>query len=273
MDLSGERPWWPLGDLDQMGEAVRFWIGRNFSPELTVREWWHRLADAGLTAATWPRAHGGIAATTVIQRVIEHELATARTVAPPVDNLGFRVVGPALRQFGTTTQLDEWLVPLLCGETAWTLLIDDPGVDDPLQTACTVSVDWKWVEVSGSKRRTERTIPTHAVLLGRSSAAGKAGLTMVAIDLSVDGVHVGDDEIRFEGARVPREHVVGNVDAGWPVWVGARPYLERSLAGRIRRGLVRVPPGAAAGQLDRTVGEVVANYTPPPAPEHDRRGG
>jgi hypothetical protein len=66
---------------------------------------------------------------------------------------------------------------------------------------------------------------------------------------------------------VTHEHVLGPRDGGWAVVKTILPYLERSLAGRIRRGLVHVEPGTRAGNLDRTVGEVLATHRrglPPP---------
>jgi alkylation response protein AidB-like acyl-CoA dehydrogenase len=271
MDLSGERPWWPLGDIDQMGEAMRHWIGQRWSPELTVGEWWQRLAVAGLTAPTWPRAHGGLAATTVVQRVIEHELAEARTVAPPVDNLSFRVVAPAIRQFATGAQLSEWIPPILCGTTLWALAVAEADVDHPADLTCRVDIDWKYLTIDGCKLRSEHTVPTHALVLARSGGGGRGGLTALAVDLATEGVRLEDDIIRFEQVRLPLDSIVGSRDNGWAVWTSAKPYLDRSLAGRIRRGLVRVEPGAAAGQLGRRVGEVVADHRSGGPPGADRR--
>jgi len=273
MDLSAERPWWPLGDLDQMGDAVRYWIGQNWSLDLTVRAWWHRLAVAGLTAPTWPRAHGGLATTTVVQRVIEHELASARTVAPPVDHDGFRVVATALRQFGTSTQLEAWLPDLLCGVTTWGLLVDEQGVDDTVHITTGATFDWKYIALSGSKHLATTVPLTHALVLARSGDLGRAGLTFLAVDLATDGVRVGGDTVTFDDVRLTDDAVLGRRDRGWAVWTATRPYLERSLAGRIRRGLARALPGEPAGDLDRTVGDILEQHVPPAAPEVDRRGG
>lgn len=272
MDLSAERPWWPLGDLDQMGEAVRHWISRNWALDLTVREWWHRLAEAGLTAPTWPRAHGGLATTTVVQRIIEHELATAGTVAPPVDHDGFRVVATALRQFGTTTQLASWLPDLLCGVSTWGLLVDEDGVDDPVHVATRATFDWKHITITGTKRCVQPVPLTNGVVLARSGDLGKAGLSFLVVDLAADGITTTDDSITFTDVRVADDAVLGRRDSGWAVWTATRPYLERSLAGRIRRGLARAHPGEPSGDLDRTVSEILDRHEPAPPPEIDRRG-
>ena len=49
------------------------------------------------------------------------------------------------------------------------------------------------------------------------------------------------------------------------------PYLDRSIAGRIRRGLVHVEPGQVAGNLGLVIADVLASHQPPPAPPVERR--
>ncbi len=44
----------------------------------------------------------------------------------------------------------------------------------------------------------------------------------------------------------------------------AQAIAQASLAGRIRRGLVDVAPGESAGNLDRTVADVLAAHAPRP---------
>ena len=60
--------------MDQLREALRFWISKNWDTSITVGEWWERLASAGLAVPTWNRSHGGLAATSQVQQVIEEEL-------------------------------------------------------------------------------------------------------------------------------------------------------------------------------------------------------
>ena len=40
--------------LDDVRTEVRGWLGEAWDPELTVAEWWTRLADSGWGAPTWP---------------------------------------------------------------------------------------------------------------------------------------------------------------------------------------------------------------------------
>jgi alkylation response protein AidB-like acyl-CoA dehydrogenase len=271
MDLTAPRPWWPLGDMDQMREALRYWIGKNWDPSITVAEWWERLASSGLAVPTWNRSHGGLATTAQVQQVIEQELAAAGTIAPPVAGAGVRLVGPILRQFANNDQALAVLPPLLTGRHLWTVLLSEPGSDDPAETECIAKFSWRDVTINGTKTCTDDDA-THAVVLTRSTPLeGRKGLTCLLVDLGLPGVTMESGVVRFTDVQMPNEQELGPRDGGWVVVKTILPYLERSLAGRIRRGLVNIRPGVAAGNLDRTVGEVLAAHQAAAPPTVDRR--
>jgi len=271
MDLTAPRPWWPLGDMDQMREALRYWISNNWDTSITVGEWWDRLASAGLAVPTWNRSHGGLAATAQVQQVVEEELAAAGTIAPPLAGAGVRLVGPILRQFAGAQQATEILPAVLTGQHLWTVLMNEPGSDDPKDAACTATFDWKYLTVNGVKT-CEHDGATHAVVLTRSAElTGSKGLTCVLLDLASEGVASDSGVVRFNEVRVTHDHVLGERDRGWAVVRTVLPYLERSLAGRIQRGLVNVEPGVVAGNLDRMVADVLANHEVAEAPPFERR--
>ncbi len=271
MDLTASRPWWPLGDMDQMREALQYWISNNWDTSITVGTWWDRVAAAGLAVPTWNRSHGGLAATAQVQQVVEEELAAAGTIAPPLAGAGVRLVGPILRQFATAEQAAEVLPALLTGQHLWTVLLNEPGSDDPRDTACTSIFDWKYITVDGVKT-CEHAGATHALVVTRSAELpGSKGLTCLLLDLAEDGITSKPGQVRFENVRLTHNHVLGDRDRGWAVVKTILPYLERSLAGRIQRGLVNVQPGSIAGNLDRTVADVLAGHQSPEAPPIDRR--
>lgn len=271
MDLTASRPWWPLGDMDQMRDALRYWIANNWDTSITVAEWWDRLASSGLAVPTWNRSHGGLAATAMVQQVVEQELAAAGTIAPPLAGAGVRLVGPILRQFASAEQALEVLPQLLTGQHLWTVLLTEPGSDDPADTACAATIDWKYITVNGVKTCNDDAA-THAVLLARTAdLPGRKGLSCMLLDLADSGITKEPGVVRFDDVKVSESHLLGPRDGGWAVVKTILPYLERSLAGRIRRGLVNIEPGVAAGNLDRTVGEVLAAHQAAPPPHVDRR--
>lgn len=257
--------------MGQMREALRYWIAKNWDTSITVGEWWDRLAGAGLSAPTWNRSHGGLATTAQVQQVVEEELAAAGAIAPPLAGVGVRLVGPILRQFASAEQAAEMLPAMLTGQSLWTVLLTEPGSDDPKDTTCTATFDWKYVTVNGVKS-CEHDGATHALVLARSAdLPARKGLTCLLVDLAEKGISSEPGLVRFEGAQISHERVMGERDNGWAVVTTILSYLERSLAGRIQRGLVNVQPGFVAGNLDRTVADVLANRQLMAPPSVDRR--
>lgn len=259
MDLAGKRPRWPIAEPEEFRVELQRWISENWDLEVTVAEWWGRLARVGLTAPTWPRSQGGLAATTGIQAVIEEELAKIGAIAPPVMGLGIRMVGAAIRQFATPEQFEEVIPHLLTGQSLWTALMTEPGSDDPAATACVADFDWKDVTLSGTK-----TVPdlaaTHAITLARSTpgSTGRDGLTWLIVELAYQPIDLASGTVEFRDVRMLHDRVLGTRDDGWALAKAVLPFNERSFVGRIRRGLVHVEGGTKAGNLHRVVGHVVA---------------
>lgn len=259
MDLAGQRPRWPIAEPDDFRTEMQRWIANNWDVQVTVGEWWDRLAGAGLTAPTWPRSQGGLAATTAIQTVIEEELANIGAIAPPVMGLGIRMIGAAIRQFATPEQFEEVIPRLLTGRNLWTALMAEPGIDDPAMTECVAEFDWKYVTLNGTKTCPDLAA-THAILLARSvrGSVSRNGLTWFLIDLEFHPIDLASGTVTFRDVQLLHDRVLGNRDDGWTVAKTILPFNERSLVGRIRRGLVHVESGTRAGNLMRVVGDVLA---------------
>ena len=44
-------------------DEVQSWITNNWNLDLTLREWWQRLADSGYAFPAWPKNLGGLGST------------------------------------------------------------------------------------------------------------------------------------------------------------------------------------------------------------------
>lgn len=274
MELTGTKTWWPLGDLEQMRDAVRYWIANNWQLDLTVAEWWRRLAEAGLTVPTWQRTQGGLNASSNVQNIIERELAAAGTVAPPVSCAGVRVVGPTLRQFAQVAQAVRWLPPIVRGETAWVVLSAEPDRPDVGDTQCRLDMLRGLHTLTGTKvMPVDAGSPTHALVVARTAdLPGRKGLSCVVVPLRFPGVTVTDGgTVTFDDVTLIPDDMLANPNQGWAVMKVVLSYVERSLSGRIRRGMVHVEPGTAAGNLERVVGEVISSAPAPTQSPADRR--
>lgn len=262
-----------MGDMDQLRERAHLWVQANWSTEITVREWWDRLASAGLAAPTWDRHQGGLGGTNQIQILIEQALAAANAIAPPTVHPSIRLVGPALRQFATDAQARVVLPRLLCGHDLWTVMMFDHGVTDAaLTAACTTVVDYSAVRINGAKPCDDNTADV-ALVLTRTSGEGRNGLTWMIVDLHDPALGHGERSVTFDSFRSTTDFLLGTAGDGWAVTRTILPYVERSIAGRIRRGLVHVQPGSQAGNLDRITGEVLATHRrglPPPVERRAR---
>src|SRR6185436_19244766 len=68
--------------LTEQVETARSWLRANWSTDITLREWWRRLADAGYAAPTWPSPYG-FGAPAAVARAIHAELGAAGVIGPP----------------------------------------------------------------------------------------------------------------------------------------------------------------------------------------------
>ncbi|MFN8023797.1 MAG: acyl-CoA dehydrogenase family protein [Acidimicrobiales bacterium] len=274
-----DRGAWPVLDPTAFRTAVRHWITANWATGITVREWWRRLGEAGLTVPTWSTALGGIGATTTIQHVIEQELGRIATIAPPVGGVGVHLVGPALRQHGTDDQRGRHLPSIVDGTSNWCLLFEEPSDgDDPYDVDAEAVRDGRDWRVDGVKLSVDADLADHGLLLARTDpdSVGRDGLTCFLLDLGQPTVNAqrlasGGSVVVCRGATVASTDVLGDLGAGWQVAQTVFAHQQTSLAGRIRRGLVDVPSGTKAGNLDRTTGDVLTYTRGRPAPEQERR--
>jgi alkylation response protein AidB-like acyl-CoA dehydrogenase len=153
------------------------------------------------------------------------------------------------------------------------VLLGEPDRPDPLAAETRIRTQWEKVTLTGQKlMQPDAVHPTHAVVVVRSNAeGGRKGISCVMTALDQQGVTVHDGLVTFDDVQLTSDDLLGPMDQGWAVVKVMTPYFERSLAGRIRRGMVHVPPGTAAGQLERTVGEVLSSTPLPPPTPVDRR--
>jgi acyl-CoA dehydrogenase len=275
VELLAERPEWPLADPELFRSALQKWISANWSPFITLRDWWQRLADAGLTVPTWPRAFGGLGSVAGLQQVIEEELGIAAAIAAPLWGDGLRVAGPALREHATHAQISRFLPTLLNGTEPWVVLLKESDEDDMTAVTTTARATWQRFTVNGTKWSRQATAARWGLVLVRSEegTTGKEGLTCLAVDLYDRSVFVNPSsgQVTFIDCPVSLDNVIGERGNGWAVVKTAMPYVNRSLAGRMRRGLVNIAPGERAGNLDRTIAQLTAAAPRPAQPAQERR--
>jgi alkylation response protein AidB-like acyl-CoA dehydrogenase len=248
---------------------LRSWLAENWDPDLTVGEWWERLADSGWAVPTWPREwlgrdlpreHAGIVAT---------ELREAGAIGGPA-GLGVLLAGPTILAHGTDEQKQRYLRPIVTGQEGWCQLFSEPGAGSDLaslQARAERDGD-EWI-INGQKVWTSGAqIADLGMLLARTNpdAPKHQGISYFLFPMDQPGVEVRPlremtgralfSEVFFDDARVPDAAVLGGVDQGWAV-ANTTLAAERAGLGSGGSGAGGAAfPGRKGGMLDQRAGDL-----------------
>ena len=230
-----ERPFpenWPPGDEHPDAVAI-------------ARAWHQELDKGGWLAPGWPEEHGGRGLSLSERVIVAEELAAARAPAP-IGFSGVDILGPALIAHGTDAQRARFLPPILRGDEIWCQGYSEPGSGSDLASLTTrAEPDGDDYVVTGQKTWTSYGSRAHwCFLLVRTGdvAARHRGITFLLASMSTPGIEwrptrqlLGDahfGELYLDGARIPRENVVGGVGEGWRVAMHSLAH-ERILSGNV----------------------------------------
>lgn len=194
------------------------------------RAWERKLAEGGWTCIGWPREHGGRGAS-LTQQVIFHEEYARANGPGRLNHMGETLLGPTLIAFGSDAQKRRFLPPIVRGEEIWCQGYSEPNAGSDLaavQTRARLEGD-EWV-IDGQKVWTSWAAwADWCFVLCRTDPASKRhhGLSYLLVPMRQPGVEIrpirqitGDAEffeVFYDGARTPREFVVGAPGDGWRV--------------------------------------------------------
>ena len=264
---------------DPLVEELRAWLDKHWDVDITVGEWWARLADAGYAYPMWPAGAGGRGASAREARTITAELARAGVIAPPTGHLGATLAAPTILTHGTPSQIQRFVSGIARGEEAWCQLFSEPGSGSDLASAATRAVrdGDEWI-VNGQKVwNSAADMAQFGMLLARTDVdvPKHRGLSYFLIDMGQPGIEVrplrqmnGQSafcEVFLTDARVGGDRLVGALGDGWKVAQTTMAAERAMVAGRTATGLV-VARSGARGDLDARVGDIVARARRPSAP-------
>ncbi len=219
------------------------------------KAWYLTLSRKGWLCPGWPRAHGGMALEPAKQLIMVEEFE--RHGCARINDIGTVMLGPLLIKFGTEAQKAWFLPRILSGEHVWAQGYSEPNAGSDLAAVRTEAVldEDHWV-INGQKTWTTLGNDANWIfILARTDKTVKkqAGISFLLVPMDAPGVTVRpilnlerhDEfcEVFFDDVRVPRDHLVGEVNGGWTmakallgherVFIGA-PRLSASALNRLR---------------------------------------
>ena len=239
-----------------------------------------RIGARGWIGMTWPKRYGGQERSFLERYVVTEEFRVANA---PV-RLHFvadRQSGPILLKYAPE-HIKMDILPRICrGELCFVIGMSEPGAGSDLFAARTRArkTSGGWL-INGSKVWTSHAHVAHYMLgLFRTSPPTREnrrhGLTQFLVDMSAPGIRVNPiyqmtgehdfNEVVFEDAFVPDDHVLGEIDGAWKQATSELAY-ERSgperfletfyVLNELVRALGRKPDLRGAEGLGRLVAQL-----------------
>ena len=196
-------------------------------------DWWRPIMHAnGFLGVSWPQEYGGAGLSKLEQVVLVEELARAGVPAMGHnDTFGLKMLGGTLLKWGTEAQKRTLLPRILSGEDLWCQGFSEPGSGSDLASLTTRAVldGDHWI-IDGQKLWTSQAHRANKIfLLARTDpdAPKNHGITFLLVDLDQPGIEIrpvnamsGEsefNEVFFDGATTPADHIVGEINGGWAV--------------------------------------------------------
>ena len=243
----------------------------NWNPAVSLVEWRRTLVSAGWAAPSWPERWYGRGLPSWADEVVSTELLDAGAVGIPVGS-AVTLAAPTLLAHGSDGLLERFLGPVLTGEETWCQLFSEPGAGSDLAGLVTrAELDGdEWV-ISGQKVwNTSAHHADLAMLVARTDwdVPKHKGLTYFVLPMRQPGVearplrqmnnHASFNEVFLTEARLPRDHVVGDVGEGWRVALTTLAFERRF--GAMRRPRYANSAGRALEEARRESDAHFATY-------------
>jgi acyl-CoA dehydrogenase len=235
-----------------------------------TQTWMERMAGKGWTVPMWPKEYGGAGLSMEQTRILFEEMAVI-DARPPLMNMGTRMLGPTLLEFGTEDQKKRHLLVIAKGGAAWCQGYSEPGAGSDLASLNTRAVakgdefiiNGQKIWTSGAQNadwmfclvRTDPDVPKHQ------------GISFVLLPMDQTGVTVrpialisGSSpfcETFLDNAVAERRDLVGTLNEGWSIGKRLLQH-ERSGQGGLGPSAARSRPVGVS--VDLSVEKVGLKY-------------
>jgi alkylation response protein AidB-like acyl-CoA dehydrogenase len=239
---------------EAFAEEIRTWLeehlvgefaslrGRGYTGQedipLELHVAWEReLAKGNWLGLALPEEVGGRGASLMEQVVFYREYVNCRAPGR-FPNMGVTLLGPTVVAYGSQEQKDRFLPPILSGEEMWCQGYSEPNAGSDLANVGTkAQLDGgEWV-ISGQKVWTSLAqVADWCFVVARTDPETDRhkGLSYLLVPMDQPGVEIRPivqitggaefNEVFFDEARCPADHVVGQVGGGWEVAMGTLAF-------------------------------------------------
>jgi alkylation response protein AidB-like acyl-CoA dehydrogenase len=212
-----------------------------------LREWQHKVFDAGYLGFDVPAEYGGQGVDPAKQAIVGQEMGRAGT--PFMVNLiGLQWAGPTIMTYGTEAQKKRMIRPLLSAEEIWCQGFSEPGAGSDLaslQTRAEREGDG-WVVTGHKVWTTLAHFSKWMILLARTDTEANkyAGLSYFLFPMDSEGVAIqplvkmtgegGFNQVLFDRAPMPGDALLGELGQGWKIAMTTLTF-ERGAAASANR--------------------------------------
>lgn len=205
------------------------WFRENWDPEITLGEWWTRLAESGWGFPTWPEDRYGRGIDSHDAPLVSKARREAGALGPPA-GIAANLAGPTILAHGTEEQKDRFLPGITDGEV-WCQLFSEPSSGSDLASLQTRAVrdGEQWI-VNGQKVWTSGAqFARYGILVARTNpeAPKHQGLSYFVIDMDQAAIEIRPiremtgrsifNEVFMTDAVVPDENRLDAAGSGWGV--------------------------------------------------------
>ncbi len=248
-------------------DEVRAFLRRELTPEVFAKHrdtseqgMWtaeftkafrRKLGAAGYLGMGWPKEYGGGGRSRIYQAILWDEMEYHR--APGLDR-SMTYIPNAVMTFGSDAQKAALLPKISRGEISWFVGYSEPEAGSDLANLKTRAVaDGDDFVITGQKAfSSDAHMADYGWLATRTdpNAERHRGITMFIVDMKSLGITIAQHptlagwthhSVHFDNVRVPRSMMVGDLDQGWKVVMGAIDFERAALAS----------PGLVNYQFDR----------------------
>lgn len=225
---------------EALRQLVRKFVETELNPH--VEEWeearifpahelFKKMGDLGLLGLTYPEKYGGGGADYWYQAVLLEEVGRANCAGVPMAiAVQTDMATPALAEFGTPAQKEQFLRPAISGDAVFSIAVSEPDAGSDVAAIRTRAVpDGDDYLINGSKMWiTNGTQADYITLLARTSdERGFKGMSLIIVPTETPGFsvskklekmgnHSSDTAIlSFDNVRVPQANRIGPEGMGF----------------------------------------------------------